>query len=228
MARKSSTAERPVNFGEEVVDTNVDDEVLAYLNGNGKTVDADESDLPPAFLDIGLDAGGDGGAPKAEFRIPEEEEFTTQTERDYLFDAELRDAAVAMINSDEFPELVHLQELRMRFAWKRVGGAAKGVPNRGGVVRGNTLLRSLGDTDFVVWLAADYFRGRVDSVRSRDAILYHYLCMCSVDEHGKPFVRGADLVMFETEVQHFGLHTLELKRAAREMVPVYEQAGLEL
>lgn len=229
MARKASaTVEKPVNYGDEIGVESPADDVLAYLNGTDRTVDADESDLPPEFLDIGLGEEGDGGAPKSEFRIPEEEEFTVQKERDYLFDAELRDCAARMIDSLEFPELVHLQDLRMRFAWKRVGGSEKGVPNKGGVVRGNTLLRSLGDTDFVVWLAADYWRDRAGTLRDRDACLYHYLCRCSVDEHGKPFVRGADLVMFDTEVQHFGLWSVALKRAAREMVPVYEQAGLEL
>jgi hypothetical protein len=229
MARKSAaTAEKPVNYGEEVAGDTVVDEVIAHLNGNGKTVDATEDDLPPEFLDIGLGEAGDGGAPKAEFVIPEEEEFTAQQERDFMLSADLRDAATAMIESPEFPELVHLQDLRMVFAWKRQGGMSKGDPNRGGIVRGNTLLRMLGSTDFVVWLAADYCRDRILTFQERDALLYHFLCGCQVDEHGKPFVKGPDLVMYEGELERFGPWSTKLKRAVRQMAPFYEQAGLEL
>lgn len=154
--------------------------------------------------------------------IPAEETFTAQDEKDFIFDATLQEIGQRQI--ELYPEFVHLQEYNVRFAWKRRGGAIKGEPTYGSLVRGNALLRMLGNTDFVVWLAADHCREIDFGEREREALIYHQLAHSAADEYGKPFVQGHDLEMFTSEVERFGLWSLALRTARR----TFEQVPLPL
>jgi hypothetical protein len=144
--------------------------------------------------------------------IPEDESFASLTEPDWKFDATLQKVGKALIK--DCPELGHLAPFRFKFAWKRKGGQEKGQPRLGGVVRGNAVLRELGSTDFVVWLAADHCRDFSVTDRQRDANLFHQLSHCSVDEQGKPFISGHDFEGFESEVHRYGAWSVNLQRSA--------------
>lgn len=226
-----------VNFGEEILGSappEFPEDPGPEANGNGKAVSPEDwhaepeySDVMGQFSELGAEGAEDAeGPPQPKFNIPSDEDFAAQKERDYIFDFELEEAGRKMIAA--YPELTHLDELRLRFAWKRRGGTSQGKPNLGGLVRGNALLRALGDTDYVFWLAADQCRQWLIETEHRDAALYHQLCHASIDEFGKPENKAHEVEMFNTEVLRFGLWSIDLKRAAKEMVPVFQQASLEL
>lgn len=152
--------------------------------------------------------------------IPAEETFTANDESDFIFDAKLQKVGEHLIK--KLPEFVHLRDYRVMFAWKRRGGATRGEPTYGNVVRGNSLLRMLGNTDFVVWLAADHCREIEFTTQVREALIYHQLAHTAADEYGKPFIQGHDFEGFETEIERYGLWSLNLKRAGE----VFKQTSL--
>lgn len=143
--------------------------------------------------------------------VPADEQFHALTEPDWMFDNTLTKVGKKMIK--DFPELGHLAPFRFRFAWKRKGGNEKGEPRLGGIVRGNAVLRELGNTDFVVWLAADHCRDFTLTEKQRDANLFHQFSHCSVDEQGKPFISGHDFEGFEQEIVRYGAWSTNLQRA---------------
>lgn len=225
-----------VNFGEEILGSppeyaEAPDDFVVGAAVTPEEWHADPepsySDVMGAFSEVGAEGAEEAeGPPEPKFKIPTDEDFAAQKERDYIFDFELEEAGRKMIAA--YPELTHLDELRLRFAWKRRGGTSQGKPNLGGLVRGNALLRALGETDYVFWLAADNCRQWLIETEHRDAALYHQMCHASIDEFGKPENKAHEVEMFTSEVQRFGLWSIDLKRAARDMVPVFEQASLEL
>lgn len=204
-------------------------ETVVLSDANGLIPDEAPTTPEPVDSDVddegSLDPGPDG-PPVQLIDIPTDDDFATQLaktgERDYIVSKDLAAAGQLMIR--DYPELVHLADFRLVYAWKRRGGEVKGQAQFGSIVRGNTLMRMLAKVDFVVWLAADHARDYVFSPKQRDACLYHQLRHASVDEFGKPFMRGHDLEMYAEEVERFGLWSLDLKQA----YPVFQQTGLDM
>lgn len=104
-----------------------------------------------------------------------------------------------------------LQELSVDYLWQ-----AKGTKAGGKRVLGQcSVLKGLGGYycrhDFVIALAADHIRELLLPPRVIEAIVFHELCHCDVDDKGRPTVRSHDWAGFRAEVEAYGLYLADMR-----------------
>ena len=144
-------------------------------------------------------------------RIPSESEFTSE----FLASAHLDDLAQELI--EQYDELEHLQEVRIRVCWKQKGGAKAGKSVLGKCSKPSGLLLFFSELDFVIWLAADHCRDWNFTNHQLEALVYHELCHAGVefddDDQPKYGLLPHDVEMFTSELDRYGLWMDDLKRA---------------
>lgn len=135
---------------------------------------------------------------------------------EFLVREDLTDLGQRVIG--QYEQFAHLLSLEVLFLWKAQGGASNGRDTLGKAQRPTGLLRHFSDAQFIIWLAADHIQKRFLSSRQIEAIIFHELCHCSVDEEkGTPKIIGHDLSAFISEVAHYGLWSDDWRRAERQI-----------
>jgi hypothetical protein len=169
-----------------------------------------------------LITGGDpGGRPP----IPHQSQFKGE---DFLPAPEVERIAKAMIA--ELPEFEHLQEWRIRYAWKREGGKKLGKLTLGTCTKTGGLIRFFGECDFVVAISADNCFALTNW--DLEVLIYHELCHAGSkdteekDAEGEPIfvpvLLPHDVEEFSSVVRRYGPWKPEL----RELGTAYDQAPL--
>ena len=142
--------------------------------------------------------------------IPSFEEYYQLDQPDFMAKSSLEEMASGLIGN--WPELNILDDFRIRYLWKAKGGATGGRPTLGKTVLTSGLLQFFGECDWVIWLAADHCRAMEFSDEHVEALLYHELLHCQVDEEadGKLGLQGHDFEGFYREIERYGFWTQDL------------------
>lgn len=143
--------------------------------------------------------------------IPEDDEFSS----DFLASDELETIGNELI--ERYPELVHLQNARIGYCWKKEGGDSNGKSTLGKCTKPSGLLLFFAELDFVIWCGADHCRDWSFTQHQLEALLYHELSHAGVklDKDGqlKYVLIPHDVEMFTGELERYGLWMDDLTRA---------------
>jgi hypothetical protein len=131
--------------------------------------------------------------------VPDEDMFMG----DYLPSQEIEEMAAALI--EQYPQFHVIAEngYRITYLWKSKGGKSKGRLRRGQCQKLTGLPYYFGETDFVIWLAADHLRDRPNFNFRR--LVFHELKHIAVDENGQATCVGHEFEGFVDEVEEFGI-----------------------
>ncbi len=115
----------------------------------------------------------------------------------------------------QFPETVAITYL-----WKSHGGASGGRATYGKTVKASGLTGFFAQTDFVIWIAADYVDEVPLSRLQVEALLYHELCHISAEEDGGAVTLALlshDVEAFRAEIAEYGFWKEDLVAFGRTM-----------
>ena len=161
---------------------------------------------------------------KCVYPVPSPEAFERDdgSKADFLEARDLHRLAEELI--DRHPvQFGHLRSLGFRTLWKRAGGASRGKRTLGRCCRASGLLGYfLGETAFVIWLAADHLHGLSPARVQVEALLFHELLHAGIAPSGVPTIWQHDFEGFLTELDVYGRWNRDLKDAATH----FEQASL--
>lgn len=76
---------------------------------------------------------------------------------------------------EDFPELRHIRETTVKYAWRKKGGSSKGAPVLGRCVPLSGHAKHYAEADFLVLLSADEIRDRALGPYELEALLFHEL-----------------------------------------------------
>lgn len=97
------------------------------------------------------------------------------------------------------------------FLWRAKGGASGGLATLGKTTKASGLVRYFGEQDLVIWLAADHCRDMALSRHQIEALLFHELSHCALDEAGGLTLRGHEFSGFLAELEEYGPWQTELE-----------------
>lgn len=117
----------------------------------------------------------------------------------------------------EHASLQWLDGFTVKFLWKEKGGQKGGLATLGKCVLLSGLARHFGESDYVIWIAADHARAWELDDGQLEALLYHELLHCELitDENSdevRAGVRGHDAEVFFDEIAKYGLWRESLTR----------------
>jgi hypothetical protein len=175
-------------------------------------------------LDLQHEVGGSTRDRTARFKVPSETSFYSQEFLPAPAIAEIGDALIA-----KWPELGGLEDLTIKYEWKKKGGTKGGKATLGKCSKVSGLTAYYSDADFVIWIAADNCRETKITVGQMEALVFHELKHIEVTEDEETgelgyAVRPHDVEMFYDEVIRYGLWKHDLKGADE----VFAQARLDL
>lgn len=154
------------------------------------------------------------------FPVPEPGDFESE---EFIEAPALVDIAQELIA--RFEELSFLYDFRLRLFWKSKGGSTGSKNTLGKCVKPSGLLKKYSDADFIVWVAADHTRHRLTN-RQMEALLYHELSHCVLDEKGRPAIRPHDFEGFAREIEIYGAWKGDIERIGKAFSAHSEQGSL--
>ncbi|AGY57119.1 putative metallopeptidase [Gloeobacter kilaueensis] len=147
---------------------------------------------------------------------PQEEERAAadlQDTRDYyLADQEAHDLADKLIFSCF--ELVHLRNVPIRILMRRPERSSKGRLTMGSAHKASPRDQALHGCTFVIVLWEKFWKGEP---RKHEALLFHELCHCWVDEEGKAKLVGHDIEEHYAVIRRYGDWQGEVEDVARQL-----------
>lgn len=124
----------------------------------------------------------------------------------------------------EYPNhLGHVADVRLSVLWKRAGGKQRGQLLVGKAEKVSGLAKFWGESDFVVWLAADHLRG-ASGERIANCLFHELLHIGSDPDTGDAKLVGHDWEGFVLEVQERGLW----REGMAELAGAFRQLALPL
>lgn len=149
-------------------------------------------------------------------RIPDDGDFNDQT---FIYSESLIALAKELRAKHKLPTEISLDVL-----WKRKGGKSGGTPtySKANLTTSGLLGYYAGNTDVVIWLAADHCRERGFTTKHIRALLYHELLHITYDDNLMPTLRGHDFAGFLDELREYGAWDTDLGAAKA----AFEQAKL--
>lgn len=158
-----------------------------------------------------------------EIFVPTEESFNGE---DFQTAPDLERLTSRLIGKPD-SRFAFLSGVRLSIVWKRKGGKYRGSAVMGKAQKASGLAKYWGETDFIVWLAADHLKNRTADFIGN--VLYHELLHIGVEpDKGIPILVPHDVEMFLAEVTDLGLWRAELEQAAdvfRQMKLPFEDAA---
>ena len=147
---------------------------------------------------------------------PQDDEFFG---KDFM-PAEALDA-LARDLSGRHEELHFLRDYDLQVLWKRTGGAKGGRGVLGKCYSPTGLMRFYSGKDWVIWLAADHIRAHGFNAQQTEALLYHEMLHCKVEEQPdrppKVTTVSHDIEAFNKEIERYGLWMQDLVDTAEVM-----------
>lgn len=168
-----------------------------------------------------------GGDPNGRPSIPHQSTFKGE---DFLPAPEIQRIAERLIA--EKPEFEHLQQWRIRYAWKREGGKKLGKLTLGTCTKAGGLIRFFGDCEFVIAISADNTFALTNF--GLEGLIYHELCHAGTketedkDEDGEPICVPVliphDAELFAGEISTYGAWKADLVEvgAAYDQAPMFD------
>jgi len=149
---------------------------------------------------------------------PQDEEFAGA---DFM-KAEAMDAlAQELIRRHEELHFIRGGDFELQVLWKRTGGSKGGRGILGKCIAVTGLVRFYSAKDWVIWLAADHVRAFGFNAQQTEALLYHEMLHCAVEEReeGPPKITTVshDIEAFDKEIERYGLWMEDLRRTAKVM-----------
>jgi hypothetical protein len=139
---------------------------------------------------------------------PSEAAFGTE---DFLPASDLERMAARFIA--EYPgHFGHVANARLSILWKRAGGKSRGQIRMGQCSKTSGRARFWGESEFVIWLAADHLR-RSPSEKIANVLFHELLHIGSDPDTGDAKIVGHDLEFFFAEVSERGLWRPEMEQA---------------
>jgi len=112
-------------------------------------------------------------------------------------------------------ELNFIRDYDLQVLWKRSGGSKGGRGVLGKCSSPSGLTRFYSAKDWVIWLGADHVRAHGFNAQQTEALLYHEMLHCAVEEPPdrppKVTTIAHDVEVFNKEIERYGLWTLGLK-----------------
>lgn len=168
------------------------------------------------------------GDPRDEYPVPSAETFVDEEGRalDYLPAGDLEEIADLLIAAHA--DILHpLTDWRIKYLWRKEGGATNGAAVLGKCQKASGLVRYWADADFVIWLAADHLRDNRFTRYQVESLLFHELMHVEIDiADGKAGLRPHDAELFVEELIRYGLWAPDLRRVA-DAVRQLPLAGME-
>jgi len=148
------------------------------------------------------------------FDIPDDYQFFSQ---EFLNAPSIEAIASSLIG--KWPEFDGLEDLQLRYLWKKKGGAKGGILTLGKCEKVSGLSHYFSEADFVIWIAADNCRELEITKEQMVAEVYHELKHIEIieDEITQEItyaIRPHDVEMFFDEVNRYGLWREALNGAA--------------
>lgn len=150
------------------------------------------------------------GNPDAVASIPADHQFD---ERDYLNAPDLERIGRALIMSNDI-RFGFLHNARIAFLWKKDGGTSGRKVVFGKTTKANAVIRHFAEVDFVIWLGANHCRDYALSNWQLEALVYHELLHCDIDNKGKFIVSPHEFEGFLAELRNYGAWLPDLEAAA--------------
>ena len=131
--------------------------------------------------------------------------------------------ALARELTDRHEELHFLRgDYELQVLWKRTGGAKGGRGILGKCVAVSGLVRFYSAKDWVIWLSADHVRAHGFNAQQTEALLYHEMLHCALEERdngGPPKITTVshDIEAFNKEIERYGLWMSDLVATAKVM-----------
>lgn len=151
-------------------------------------------------------------------RPPTDADFA---DADFLADPGLQMLADFLRDKYDLPTEIHVEAL-----WKRKGGKSRGKSVYGKAVLTTSGLAGYysGETEAVVWLAADHITAAGWDARRIEAALHHELLHVGADDQLTPTLIAHDFAGFTAELDRYGCWYSDLMDAKLH----FEQARLDL
>lgn len=197
----------------------------------GRVVDTATGEVIGAGEETGRPPLVTGGNPEARPTIPRPSSFVNKTgeQTDFLNAPDIERIANALIGT--CADLDFLEEVRIRYRWRR-----KGQNKAGKIVLGycqklsGQLRDEMGGGDFQIVLNAENCALRDLRAWQLEALVYHELNHIAPpdedDPESVPTLIGHDVEMFTAEVRRYGLWTNELRAARKAFDDLPLFAGL--
>ena len=118
--------------------------------------------------------------------------------------------------TERHDELNFIRDHDLQVLWKRSGGRKGGRGVLGKCSAPSGLLRFYSGKDWVIWLAADHVRAHRFNAQQTEALLYHEMLHCAVEEESadrppKITTVSHDVEVFNKEIERYGLWMQDLK-----------------
>lgn len=124
-------------------------------------------------------------------------------------------AKVAMRVMERKPKYFDaIVDLDIQYLWKRTGGSDGGRAKLGACQKPSGLLRYFSGVNFVIWIGADTCRDAQLSYQQMEALVFHQLLHCSLDDNDKPMLRPHDFEGFAAEITEYGFWKPDVKGIA--------------
>lgn len=162
------------------------------------------------------------------YPVPSDFDFD-EVEKDFLTAPDLEDLAKKLYQ--RYSDFDHLNpsitdtQFTVTYLWKRKGGESGGKTILGKCVRPTGLLKQLVGTNYVIWVAADSTRGRLNR-RQMEALLFHEMLHTCVGEKGEPATVGHDFEGFVREIAEYGTWRKDIEPLALAFAGIDEQESL--
>lgn len=160
----------------------------------------------------------------AELVEPPPDDDFAENETDFLEDIHMENLGRQLIR--DWPELRHIRNVSVAYAWKRKGGKSKGALVFGTCTKLSGYARYRSQADFLIWLAADHVRDAAFTPEQLEALLYHELKHIGfeLDEdensptYGEMQIKavGHDVEGFYDEIRRYGSWRDSLRHAEHE------------
>lgn len=121
-----------------------------------------------------------------------------------------------------YREIAFLASVDITYLWKGKGGKKGGKARLGACQAASGLVAYFGETEFVIWLAADHCRGGDGSPglteEQIEALLFHEMSHIGWDDDAdKAIVVGHDFSEFRQVIEHYGLWLDDARMMAHTM-----------
>jgi len=132
--------------------------------------------------------------------------------------------------SERHEELHFIRGHDLQVLWKRSGGSKGGRGVLGKCASPSGLTRFYSAKDWVIWLAADQVRAHAFNAQQTEALLYHEMLHCAVEEQpdrpAKITTVAHDVEVFNREIERYGLWMTDLQEVA-EVIGQQLRLGLD-
>ena len=120
--------------------------------------------------------------------------------------------------TERHEELNFIRDHDLQVLWKRSGGSKGGRGVLGKCSAPSGLIRFYSLKDWVIWLAADHVRAHAFNAQQTEALLYHEMLHCAVEEQpdrpAKITTVSHDVEAFNKEIERYGLWMTDLEEVA--------------